>query len=188
MSNMLLNKLRLSILEEFTADYNCKIYGRNIAKKLCMNQKSVANTLKNLETANILKASTEGKNKYYSINKFNVSSKDVLGLAEMDKKLDFVSKNVAIKPLFYELEKRTNGILIIFGSYAKGANTKDSDLDLFVIGNIINIMDLEELYGIKINTVRVKKEKFNINDHLIKEVIKSHIILKGVEEFIGLIW
>lgn len=188
MSNMLLNKTQLNILEQFTGSHDCKIYGRNIAKKMQMNQKTVANTLGKLEMANILKSSTEGKNKYYALNKFNINIMDIIQLVEIGKKLDFMKKNAAILPLFHELEKKAKGMLIIFGSYAKGTNTKNSDIDLFIIGNVIGITDLEKLYNIKINIVNAKKEKFDINDHLVKEVIKSHIILKGAEEFIGLTW
>ncbi|MAH03412.1 hypothetical protein CMI39_01350, partial [Candidatus Pacearchaeota archaeon] len=67
---MLLNRNKLKILIEFSSDYNRKIYGRNISKKLRMNQKTVSNTLNRLETEHILKFTQEGKNKYYYLNEF----------------------------------------------------------------------------------------------------------------------
>ena len=54
--------------------------------------------------------------------------------------------------------------------------------------NIKNIEDLEEIYGLKINTLKSTKDKFNKNEHIIKEIIKNHIVLKGIEGFVGLIW
>ncbi len=84
--------------------------------------------------------------------------------------------------------ERSEGILIIFGSYANFSANEKSDLDVFVIGNIRDIEDLEEIYNVKINIVKSNKNKFDKKEHIIKEIIKNHIILKGVEGFVELIW
>ena len=97
-------------------------------------------------------------------------------------------KHNKLKDLFYALEKRANGILVVFGSYANFTSNKDSDLDVFVIGDIKDTDDLENLYKIKINIIKSSKEKINKEDVFVKEVIKNHIIIKGVEEFVELIW
>jgi len=62
---MLLNNKKVLILEQFILDYDTKKYGRDIAKRLKLNQKTVANMLNELEREDILKYSREGKNKYY---------------------------------------------------------------------------------------------------------------------------
>ena len=188
MSNMLLDKKTLGILNEFSSDYYGRIYGRAVAKKLKMNQKTVSNILNKLEKENILKYSYEGKNKYYSLNKFNPNIKEVIKLIEINRKIKFIERNKRLRELFNKLEQKSEGILVIFGSYAQGTNTEKSDLDVFVIGKLSNIGDLEELYGIKINVIKSDKSKFNKNELFIKEIIKNHIVLKGVEEFIELIF
>ena len=188
MSNMLLNKNILKILKEFSTDYNKRVYGRVIARKLKMNQKTVSNILNNLEKEHILKFSQEGKNKYYFMNKFNPSIKEVVKLIEIEKKIEFIEKNSKFKDLFDKLEERSQGIFIIFGSYANYTNNKKSDLDVFVIGKISDIDDLEELYNIKINIIKSNIYKFNKEEHVVKEIIRNHVVLKGVEEFIKLIW
>ena len=188
MSNMILNTKSLKILGEFSSDYNKRIYGRDIAKRLKMNQKTVSNILNHLEKENILKFSFEGKNKYYHLNKFNPNIKEVIKLMEINLKISFIEKNKKIRALFGELEQRAQGILVIFGSYAKDTNTENSDLDVFIAGKISNIEDLENLYNIKINVVKSDKGKFDKKEHLIMEIIKNHILLKGVEELIDLIW
>ena len=188
MSNMLLNYKELKVLEEFSFDYNRKIYGREIAKKLKMNQKTVSNVLNRLEKENILKFSREGRNKYYYLNKFNENIKEIVKIIEINRKIRFLEKYKKIKDLFNKLEKRTEGIGVIFGSYARKEAGEKSDLDIFVSGKISDLEDLEKIYNIKINVVKSSKDKFNKNEPLIKEIIKNHIILKGVEEFINLIW
>jgi predicted nucleotidyltransferase len=188
MSNVILNDNILRILEEFCLDYDKKIYGRQVAGKLKMNQKTVSNILNRLEKEEILKYSTEGKNKYYSLNMLNPQIKDIIKILEIARKNKFIQKYNKLKELFYALEKKAKGILVIFGSYANFTGNKDSDLDVFVIGTVGEVEDLENLYKIKINIVKSSKEKVNKQDVFVKEIIKNHIIIKGVEEFVELIW
>jgi predicted nucleotidyltransferase len=185
---MLLNENAFKVLAEFCSDYSKRIYGGQVAKKLKMNQKTVANVLNALEKQNIIKYSTEGKNKYYFLNKLNPQISDTLKILELGRKNNFVAKYSKFRELFIALEKKASGILIIFGSYANFTSNEKSDLDILILGKIGEVKDLEEKYGLKINIVRSNKDKFNKEDVFIKEVIKNHIILKGVEEFIDLTW
>jgi len=185
---MLLNKKKLKIMVEFSSNYNGRVYGSKIAKKLKMNQKTVSNMLNGLEKENILKFKKEGKNKYYSLNRHNLQIKEILKMIEISRKVDFLNKYNSLASLFGQLEKRSNGLLILFGSYANLCAGKGSDLDLFLIGTISSIRDLEETYDLKINIVKSTKKKFNPKEHLIKEIMGNHIILKGVEDFIELAW
>jgi len=188
MSNMLLNKNKINILKEFSSDYSRRVYGRDVAKKLKMNQKTVSNILNELEKDNILKFTQEGKNKYYYLNEFYPYITEIIQQMEIQRKINFLEKYEKIKELFLKLEKQSEGILIIFGSYANFSATDKSDLDVFIMGNIKEIGDLGEFYNIKINVVKSDKKRFNKNEHIIKEIIKNHIILKGTEDFVDLIW
>jgi len=187
MSNMLLNINKFNILSEFSKDYSRKIYGRDVAKKLRMNQKTVSNTLNELEKEDILKFTHEGKNKYYYMNEFYPYIKEIIKLIEIQRKINFLKKYDKLKGLFSKLENQSEGILIIFGSYANFNANERSDLDIFVTGDI-SIEDLETSYNIKINIIKSSKKGFNKNEHIIKEIIKNHIILMGVEDFVDLIW
>ena len=185
---MLLNKNTFKVLAEFCSDYSKKIYGGQIAKKLKMNQKTVSNVLNALEKQNIVKYSTEGKNKYYFLNRLNPKILDILKILELGRKNNFLDKYPKLSELFIALEKRTSEMLIIFGSYANFTANDKSDLDVFVLGKIGEIEDLEKKYNLNINIIKSSKEKFNKEEVFIKEVIKNHIVLKGVEEFIELTW
>lgn len=188
MSNMILNKNIVWVLEVFSDDYNKKIYGRDVAKRLKMNQKTVSNILNKLEKENVLKFSTEGKNKYYYLNKFNSNIKEIIRLIEIQRKIEFLNKYKRFRELFDKIDERTKGILIIFGSYADYSANEKSDLDMSIIGKIKDIKDLEQLYNIKINIIKINEKDFDKEDTIIKEIIKKHIILKGEDEFIRLIW
>ncbi len=188
MSNMILNTKKLKVLKDFSTDYNKKIYGRDIARILKMNQKTISNILNELEKEHIIKFKKEGKNKYYYLNKFYPYIREVIHLIETQRKIDFLNRYSKLREFFLELEKRTSGVLVIFGSYANFSANEKSDLDIFVMGKIKDSHDLEELYNIKINIVKSTKSKFNTKETIVKEIIKNHIILKGVEDFIELIW
>jgi len=188
MNNMILNNKSFEILENFLADYSKKIYGRDISKRLKINQKTVSNILNRLEKDHILKFSIEGKNKYYYLNKLNPNIKETIKLIEIERKIKFIERYKKFNDLFNKLQLRTDGILVIFGSYANFSTNEKSDIDLLIIGKHKEIKDLEELYNLKINIVKIDKKKFNKSEVLIKEIIKNHVILKGVEDFIELIW
>ena len=188
MSNMILNNNVLDILESFSEDYNKKIYGRGIAKRLKMNQKTASNILNKLEREHILRFSIEGKNKYYYLNNLNQNIKEIIKMIEINKKIKFLDRYKKFRDLFNKLELLSKGIIVIFGSYANFSANEKSDLDVFVVGNHKEVKNLEQLYNIKINIVQIDKKKFDKEDILIKEIIKNHIILKGAEEFIELIW
>jgi len=190
MSNMLLNNKEIKILQEFSSDYHKKVYGRDMAVKLGMNQKTVSNILAGLEKQGILKFSTEGRNKYYFLNSFYGNIKEVIKIIEIFRKSEFIEKSKSLRTLFEKIAERTHGILIIFGSYAFGKQKKNSDLDVFVVGkaDLEEIEKLEEMYKIKINVVKSAKNKIDKEDLFVNEIIKNHIILKGVEDFVELIW
>lgn len=188
MSNMLLNRNKLKVLGEFSTNYTKRIYGRDVAKRLKMNQKTVSNILNELEKEHILKFTQEGKNKYYYLNEFYSYIKEIIQLMETQRKINFLEKYERLKGLFLRLRERSDGISIIFGSYANFSANEKSDLDVFVMGDIRDIEDLEGLYNVKINIIKSNKNKFDKKEHIIKEIIKNHIILKGVEDFIELVW
>ena len=70
------------------------------------------------------------------------------------------------------------GLAILFGSYAKGRATNDSDIDIYIATEDRELKKKIELVDSKLN---VKIGKYNQKSPLIKEIEKDHVILKGVE-------
>ena len=166
-------------IEEFVKTYNSliptiKIYGYDEINKMLDNNRDVATSY-----ASFILSGDILQSLYESIHIKDNQDKNIL--------YRFLNKDFD-EDLFSKLEERTEGILIIFGSYASfGANEK-SDLDVLSIGKIKNVEDLEDIYNIKINIIKINENKFDKNEHIVKEIIKNHIILKGTENFIYLIW
>ena len=71
-------------------------------------------------------------------------------------------------------------MILLFGSYARGNEKKDSDIDVYIETSSPKIKeDVRKIYDL----ISVKIGKFNREDLLIKEIIKNHIIIKGGEEY-----
>jgi len=71
-------------------------------------------------------------------------------------------------------------LIILFGSYAKGLEKKDSDIDIYIETKSRNVKKVVEDIHSKIN---VKIGSFDTKSPLIKEIIKDHVIIKGIEVF-----
>jgi uncharacterized protein len=177
------------IMKEFLGDYNKEIYGRELIGKVKLSQKNIALTLNELEELGILFSKLRGNMRYYSLNKKNSLGDMYLLLFEVEKNIDFMENHLKIKNLFEEVDLL--GIVCIFGSYAKGLEKKDSDLDLFIVGNC-DEKKLEEIgkkFGIEVSVKSGSKKDFRemlkTKNPLIREIVESHIIVSGFEDFVN---
>ncbi len=155
------------------------LHGRAIAKLLDTSLSSLQNHLSYLESVNILDAKIIGKNKQYSIKKTLYARKYVYN-AENYKLLKFLSQNNTLEPLLISIISQTDKMIILFGSYAKFSAKKDSDIDIFVDAENKDLKKELEYLDTRIS---VKLGGFDVNSLLIKEIIKNHIILQGVESY-----
>ena len=71
-------------------------------------------------------------------------------------------------------------MIVLFRSYAKGHPKKDSDIDIYLETTNNKIKPKIQELNSKIN---IKVGKFDINSLLVKEIIKNHVIIRGVEDF-----
>jgi predicted nucleotidyltransferase len=182
MSKMILIN-EFEILKLFIKGKNIFFHGREIARRLRKNQKTISKNLLKLENENILYSEQRGKNKYYYLNFENPLLDEVIALVELNKKKNFLENNMVLFDALKELEENCQGILLVFGSYAKNTQKKDSDIDLFLIGNIKNLEYIKKSYGLNIHLIKSTKDKFDLNNNFIKEVLENHVIIKGVGEF-----
>jgi len=178
----------LQRLTLFTNGFDNEYYIREIERILKISPRTSQLILEDLEKKTILESKLRGKIKNYKLKK-NQIAKEYLIFAEEYKRISFLQKNELIKEIITKVNPYIKGIGLIFGSFAKGIEKKDSDLDIFLIGEYDKkeIKNISKNYGIEISIKNYPVKIFddNINkDILIKEVIKNHIIFKNSEEFI----
>ena len=157
-----------------------KTHGRELAKELQTSLIRVQSLLTELREANVLDYKIQGKNHVYFIKK-NLTSRSFVLNAENYKLARILSKHDHLEPIFQDVIKKVrSGLVIMFGSYAKGTEKKDSDIDLYVeTASQKTKREIQDIYDM----ISVKTGKFNPDDLLIKEIIKNHAIIKGMEDY-----
>ena len=152
---------------------------RGIAKNLGRPHSSISRALNKLVKENVLDYKIKGKNKVFFIKK-NLQAKNYVFNAERYKLIKLIKIYPELGIIIDEVLKRTNNMAILFGSYAKFSAKKDSDIDIYVETRSRKVK--EEIESVN-SRIRVKIGSFNLDSELIKEIIKNHVILKGIEEF-----
>lgn len=177
------------IMKQFLGDYNKEIYGRELIKKVSISQKNIALTLAELEEAGVLSSKTKGNIRSFFLNKSNTLYKKYILLAEVERSIEFLKNQPKFSQILEKINKNKK-IICVFGSYAKGIQKKDSDLDLFIIGMFDEkeIKKIGKDYNLEINIkggsmsdfVSSLKEK----NPLMKEILENHVLISGYENFI----
>lgn len=153
---------------------------RGIAKQLNESHSTILRKLDKLVKENILDYKIEGKNKVFLLKK-NLQAKNYVFNAERCKLIKLLKQYPELSIIIEDiLKKSEERLIILFGSYAKFMAKKDSDIDVYIETRNRKIKEEVELVHSKI---KVKIGGFDPSSQLIKEIIKNHVILKGVEEF-----
>jgi len=174
---MVQNELLFDILEILRKEQN---HIRAIAERLGTNHISVMRALKVLYKDNMVDYKTEGKNKVYCIRDTLIARRKIISL-EHHKFEKLIKKYPYLSPLISDVLTITNSkIMILFGSYAKFRANKDSDIDIFIE---TQDRELRKKAAEIDSRISVKIGKFDKSSTLCKEIIKDHIILRGIEEF-----
>jgi len=188
----LLDGAELKILDLFL-DLN-KHYFAEISKKTRITRPRTLRVLRKLVKNSVLNIRNEANIKYYSL-KNNEVSFFVLGLVEFNHKVKFFKRYRAVEKVLemFNLKYDKALISLLFGSYVKNYATKNSDVDLLLIKEnfskreIRKIEDIVDLVngriGLKINPHLMKLKEFKLENELVKEVVKDHILLNGAELF-----
>ncbi len=110
------------ILSLFVANPDKSFYGREISKKIKISLGAASNALRFLEKKGILISEKKGKTSLYTLK----SPNPYIGHFRILNSL------LLIEPLIERL-KNVSKRIILYGSYATGTFTSESDLDLFIV-------------------------------------------------------
>ncbi len=173
---------------------------RGIAKRLKKSYTLVYNNLSKLEKKEIIIKNSVPPAQIVSLNEFTPI--EILIGIELKRKKEFLKKYPWLQVMLNDVLSSTGNlffILVVFGSYAKEKQTKNSDIDLLIIvQDKKNINEVDN--AISRAYTRVKKGVNFVDVSDFKEMIKNtnelnigneakkhHIILHGVEMYYKLI-
>lgn len=181
----------IGVLEPFLKDYSALLHGRGIKSQ--ESQKNISNKLIYLYRAGILKQKQSGQLKNYYLNKDNALVYDLLVAAEESRAMTFLLMSYDMQELAMRLRQIAHkGYIIIFGSYARGDFSKNSDLDVLILGkyNKEKAEGCLEIFPFKVNIMHMEFSAFENGlfkkENFMLEVMKNHIIIKGSSEIVFL--
>jgi predicted nucleotidyltransferase len=191
-----INQTTLKILSLYRNNYNTSLHLREIARQTNVDVKATQLQLKKLENTNTIQATTKGRNKEYTLNLNNYTTKYHMTLAETYTTINYLNQNYEIKKLITETENQLGNTAILFGSFAKQETTPESDIDILIITNTKPdtnaIEEAGKLINRDINIKQTTEEQFQRglqnNDPLISEIIANHILLKGIDTICSIMW
>jgi len=178
----------LQVLSLFTNDFSREYYIREVQKLLKISPRTAQLILEDLENKGVIESKIRGKIKTYKI-KLSEFTKRYLVFAEQYKAIAFLEKKLIVREIIEKITPGIKGIGIIFGSYIKGIEKRESDLDIFIVGNYDKkeIKRVSKNLGIDINVKCYPARIFEKNlgkDILSKEILKNHIVFLNAEKFI----
>lgn len=167
-------------LEILSYLFNKEAHIRGMEKEIGIPHATLVRKLRIMEKQDIVDYIIVGKNKQYFMKK-NLKVRKMLEMMENYNLLKFLDKHPVMEPLFNDIiRKIDSGLIILFGSYAKGLAKKESDIDIYIETMDRNIKKKGEMINSRLS---VKIGSFDRDSLLIKEIIKNHIIIKGAERF-----
>jgi len=192
-------KLELKIINLLARNKEKRFTINAIAKALKGHYSLVHRIVSRLTKEGVIEKTKVGNSYICSINKDNDKTHALLQLSEIERRNEFYSADKELKLILEDLVKsfsqEGNALsIILFGSYAKGTATKESDIDILLLSNKNKktektAKEIYAKYGKEVNIVTMSpsKAKKQKEDIIMKEIKASHIILHGIEKFVDVI-
>ncbi|MCL4391704.1 MAG: hypothetical protein M1284_00365 [Candidatus Parvarchaeota archaeon] len=153
---------------------------RSISRKLLIPHATIMRRLNGLIKKNAVDYKKNGKNKDFFLKK-TMESRAYIYSAEMYKLLKLLKKYPELGVILNDVINKTDEkLVLLFGSYSKFEAGKESDIDIYAETNDSKVKESIDSLHTKISA---KIGKFDTSSMLAREIIKNHVIIRGVEEF-----
>ena len=191
-----LEKTDMEILVHMVKDMSKEYSIKELADQLKRPYVKVHSSIQRLQKKNLIKKRILGKSHYCRFDYKN--NLDVACFVEAQRARDFTNKNKPIKIFLENIKEKLlfpNYSLVIFGSFAKNKQTKNSDLDLVIITSKQNLEKAERtpnalartsnisIHSVEFIWVDFIKMLLSKELTVAKEIVKNHIIIHGCEQF-----
>jgi len=174
---MIKKSIKQRLMEHFLSKPSDRLRVREIEKKLKIPLPSVIRYCRELADENILATQDIGKIHLYTANR---TSQDYV----FEKKIYNLKILHESGLIEYLKQEQSNPGIVLFGSYAKGEDAEDSDIDLYIESKAKSELGLEKyekLLRKKIQIIRAASLKEIGNPHLANNIING-ITLSGFIE------
>ncbi len=189
----LLSKSQLKIIEEIVRNPGINL--TKIITKTRLSPNYVSGFVNSLVERGVLKEEKLKKKRVYLRRFFfnfeSYFAKNIFVISKEDQKEDFFDKYPSFRPIFEQIIKNVSGInfILIYGSYARFSATKESDIDILIVGDIKDKHKIKEIFvtldiepSIKIESI--KDFRIRKADALHQQILKDNIIVYDNGKFI----
>ncbi len=185
-----IGQMWLDTLIPFVNDYSVKLTASDTSRKTNIPRRTVSRILDKLVKLNLIRYVIEGKNKKYYLDLKDQRVKLLINVIENHKSLKFSLEEKKIFIMIEDIIKLRE--VVLFGSYVKGNATKESDIDVLIIGNEsekIREIARKQIKQINLHFSTLKDfEKLLKNKNtLAVEIVKNHMAFND-SGFINLCW
>ena len=181
---------KIAILKSLIENGSMNI--RDVSKKLDIDYKNTYNIIMGLHKSNAISLKRFGKAVSCSVNK---TAHPLIYETEYERR-KILLKNANLQILYEKLnEMKFNFVALIFGSYSKGKTTRKSDIDVLIISEKNREKEIDgkiSLLPLPIHATYLTLEEFTKMSKskeftVVAEVMKSNVILVGIEDYYRLI-
>lgn len=153
---------------------------RRLARDLDISHTTVLRKLKGLLDGNVVDFRIEGKNRVYFLKK-TIEAQVHAYVAEWYVLGGLIEEAPHLRSIIRAIQEREDiPLAVLFGSYAKGTADQKSDIDLYIETDDREVKrELERTHS----RLSVKIGSWDPENLLIQEIVKNHVILKGVERY-----
>ena len=183
----------VNLLIQFSNNYSAKLSASELARSSKIPQQTASRLLNKLVKFNLINYEKTGKNKLFYFDLEKQTTKIVLNLIEHQKALQFQLKIKEISVIINEILKYCES-LIVFGSHASGNFSKESDLDIVILGksNKEQIKKIKEKQVWEINEHYVSCSEFDkilkLRNPLSIEIMKNHVLFGDISRIVYIFW
>lgn len=171
--------IKQSIMEYFFINPNAKLRVREIERTLKIPLPSVIRYCRELQKESILTSVKTGKVTFYTGNWGSEKY-------HLEKKLNNLRRIYESGLIEYLKQELSNPVIVLFGSFAKGEDTEESDIDLYIetpSKKEIELGKFEKLLKRRIQEFRNKNLSEISNPHLANNIINGITLNNHLEVF-----
>jgi len=188
----IINSSQIKIINEIYKNPGINL--RGIIEKTRLSPNYVSGYVNMLVKRGIAREEKLEKKRVY-LRRFFINSNKIarnfFSLIKDEEKEVFYKKYKKLEPVLGQLSK-LQGVefILVYGSYARFAANKDSDLDLLIVGKINKtrvreiLVSLDLEVSIKIETLLEFKKR--IDDSIHKQIIRDNILIYDLGEFVDI--
>ncbi len=169
------NSYKLEIVDLLSRE---RLHSRAIAQKLDTNPMMILRKLNELLKENVVDFLEQGRNKSYFLKK-TPETRNYFLMAQSNKLNLFIRKHGFLRDTISKMQSDNRiKFALIFGSYVKGIEKKESDIDIYIE---TSNEKLKKEYSQLHSKLNIKIGKWNNKEDLVKEIKKNYVLIKGGE-------